>query len=393
MMSHTKTNGIVVMGPFRSGTSLACRMLAALGTDFGPANRMLRPDAFNPGGYLQRADVRLANSRLIRSAGSGVAWPEHPERIAACGDLSLLQGPALNWRAAAPLWGIKDPRFCATLLSWLRAGAIRPPRIRIVHVMRDNDACAGSMFSMPELARQLRPRTLVAARKTIARYADFAKWHATHLDCPVFPVRFERLIAHPSECVAGLAEFVGCLDEGRIAAAIRQVTIAPAGRRPNEGDDMHAVRIRKMREDDLPECMAILAAWNMAPRLPTEDTPDPERTGIEVANGFVAEAGGRIVGTCSYIVHSADLAETASLAVDPACKGGGVGHLLQQARLDEMRERGIKTVRTETDRPETIRWYVEHFGYRVVGTNPKKHAFSLTDVDYWTVLELDLVET
>jgi hypothetical protein len=63
---------------------------------------------------------------------------------------------------------------------------------------------------------------------------------------------------------------------------------------------------------------------------------------------------------------------------------------LQSARLDEMRRRGIRRVRTEADRPETIRWYVEMFGYRIVGTNPKKHAFSLEDVDFWTVLELDL---
>ena len=153
---------------------------------------------------------------------------------------------------------------------------------------------------------------------------------------------------------------------------------------------MNDAHIRKMREQDLPACMAILEDWNMAPRPPSDDTPEPERTAIEVANGFVAEAGGRIVGTCSYIVHEAGLAETASLAVDPAFKGGGVGYLLQKARLDEMRERGIRAVRTETDRPETVRWYVERFGYRIVGTNPKKHAFSLAGVDHWTVLELDL---
>lgn len=152
-----------------------------------------------------------------------------------------------------------------------------------------------------------------------------------------------------------------------------------------------ALIVRKMREADLPACMAILAQWDMAPRPASDETPDPERTGIDVANGFVAETGGRIVGTCGYIVHSADLAETASLAVDRNFKGGGVGYLLQQARLDEMRRRGIKTVRTETDRPGTIRWYVEKFGYRIVGTNPKKHAFSLADVDTWTILELDLI--
>lgn len=153
---------------------------------------------------------------------------------------------------------------------------------------------------------------------------------------------------------------------------------------------MGDIVIRKMRDSDVPACMAILESWNMAPRPPSADTPEPERTGIDVANGFVAEVDARIVGTCGYIVHSAELAETASLAVDPSFKGGGVGFLLQQARLDEMRQRGIRRVRTETDRPDTIRWYVERFGYRVVGTAPKKHAFSLAEVNHWTVLELDL---
>lgn len=222
-MRHTDTSGIVVMGPFRSGTSLVCRILSELGVDFGPTNRMLKPDIFNPGGYMQRADVRQANNRLIRSAGSRVAWPEHPEYIADHGDLSLLLQPDLGWRVAAPLWGIKDPRLCATLLSWLRAEAIQQSRIRVVHVMRDSDACAKSMFSMPELARQLRPRTLAAARKTITRYADLAAWHAAHLDSPVFSLAYENLTARPLECVAGLAEFAGCRDETRTSAAARLV--------------------------------------------------------------------------------------------------------------------------------------------------------------------------
>jgi hypothetical protein len=55
-----------------------------------------------------------------------------------------------------------------------------------------------------------------------------------------------------------------------------------------------------------------------------------------------------------------------------------------------MKALGIRHVRTEADRPETIAWYVRKFGYRVAGTVPKKHAFSLPDVGYWTVLTLDL---
>jgi hypothetical protein len=222
-MTQIKAGGIIVMGPFRSGTSLTCRILSALGVDFGPANRMLKPDLFNPSGYMQRADVRQANTRLIRSAGSCVAWPDDPERIAANGDLSVLQQPDLQWRDAASLWGIKDPRFCATLLSWVRSGSIRSSRLSIVHVTRDRDACARSLYAMPELARQLRPGTLASARKTIERYAGFAAWHAAHLDLPVLTLAFEELLAVPQEHVARLAAFVGNRNDSRIAAAIRLV--------------------------------------------------------------------------------------------------------------------------------------------------------------------------
>jgi len=147
------------------------------------------------------------------------------------------------------------------------------------------------------------------------------------------------------------------------------------------------IRIRKMEPGDLPEAREILDEWNMAPR---DDLPQAERSEIRLENSFVAEEEGRVIGMASYIVHGPEKAETASLAVRPECRGRGIGARLQRARLEEMRQRGIRTVRTETDRPETIRWYVEKFGYRKVGTKPKKHDFSLEDRDQWTVLELDL---
>jgi N-acetylglutamate synthase-like GNAT family acetyltransferase len=147
------------------------------------------------------------------------------------------------------------------------------------------------------------------------------------------------------------------------------------------------VLIRPMRPADVPAATAVLAMWNMAP---TPDEPDAERSGIDVENSFVAELDGRIVGTASYIMLGPDRAETASLAVDPSVRGAGLGYELQVARLEAMWRRGIRSVRTETDRPATVRWYLDKFGYEQVGTNPKKHAFSLPDVDEWVVLELDL---
>jgi predicted N-acetyltransferase YhbS len=155
--------------------------------------------------------------------------------------------------------------------------------------------------------------------------------------------------------------------------------------------DLAEVTIRKMRADDVPRVTEILTRWNMAPRAPTAELPDVESTGLEkLGAAIVAVAGDRVVGSASYILHGGRRAETGSLAVDPAWRGAGVGALLQRARLTELKSLGIEEIFTETDRPEVVDWYVRKFGYRIAGTRPKKHAFSRSDVDRWTVLELDL---
>ena len=150
------------------------------------------------------------------------------------------------------------------------------------------------------------------------------------------------------------------------------------------------ITIRKMIPGDLDQVIRILSEWNMAPVQATDQCPTPERSSVDVANSFVALDGDKVIGVCSYIILSPESAETASLAVHPKYKGKGIGYLLQEARLKEMKGRGIKLVRTETDRPETIEWYIKKFGYRVVGQNKKKHQFSLAHVDHWIVLELKL---
>lgn len=148
--------------------------------------------------------------------------------------------------------------------------------------------------------------------------------------------------------------------------------------------------IRRMRAADLAHVGEILACWNMAPIAPSASVPEPERSAIDVPRTFVAEAAGRLIGVASYLLRAGGEAETASLAVDPAWRGAGVGERLQEARLAELESLGVATVRTECDRPEVVAWYVRKYGYRVVGTKAKKHPFSLPDVDRWTVLELDL---
>ncbi|MEZ5614963.1 MAG: sulfotransferase [Rhodocyclaceae bacterium] len=219
-MNENESSGVLVLGPFRSGTSLACRILSRLGVDFGPEGALLEADLFNPRGYLQRADVRRANTRFIRSAGCPVFWPDHPERLARAGDLYVLDRMDLEWRSGTAVWGLKDPRFCATLLSWFEAGHFSPGRTRIVLVTRNPEDSARSLYAMPELSRQLHPRTLASAKKTVDRYAEFAAWHAQHLGLPVLALPFEDLLAQPAVLVGKLAEFVGNQSGAEIASAI-----------------------------------------------------------------------------------------------------------------------------------------------------------------------------
>ncbi len=153
---------------------------------------------------------------------------------------------------------------------------------------------------------------------------------------------------------------------------------------------MTPIEIRTMRPDDLERVVEILGCWGMAPVAPGPERPDPERSGLQAGRTLVASVQGRIVGVASYVIESPRFAVTESLAVDPDWVRRGIGERLHRARLDILRAQGIEKVRTEADRPQTIAWYVKHFGCRVTGTIPKKHAFGLEGVAEWTVLELDL---
>jgi uncharacterized protein (DUF849 family)/N-acetylglutamate synthase-like GNAT family acetyltransferase len=148
--------------------------------------------------------------------------------------------------------------------------------------------------------------------------------------------------------------------------------------------------IRPMQKSDMADVMALLAQWNMDPRSAEQTGAQPERDHIETDNTFVAILQNRLVGVASFLVHDAGHAETASLAVDPEVLGCGIGYQLQCRRLEEMRARGIRHVRTEADRPNVIRWYIEKFGYRKTGTAAKRHDFGDNKRGEWTILEMRL---
>src|SRR3972149_3427729 len=116
--------GIIVLGPYRSGTSLMSRILSKLGVNFGPDREMHAGTQYNPGGYFERAAINNANDAFITSSGGDLARPGDPVELARRGDPKPLREMDLTWMAAERTWGIKDPRLCASLWAWLALGII-----------------------------------------------------------------------------------------------------------------------------------------------------------------------------------------------------------------------------------------------------------------------------
>jgi hypothetical protein len=211
------------MGPYRSGTSLSCQVLSALGVDFGPAAEFqLVADRYNPGGYFQRRDVVEANASLIEACSPSVAAPVTPEQILASVADSWPARLDLGWTEAVPVYGLKDPRFSATLLTWLARGLLPRESLRIVRVVRSLDAVARSSVAHREVG-SFCDYDFAAGLDMASIYDRYADWHVSHLGVPSIEVHYEDLVAKPHTVVGDLAEFLGQTDGRRIQRACAAV--------------------------------------------------------------------------------------------------------------------------------------------------------------------------
>lgn len=142
--------------------------------------------------------------------------------------------------------------------------------------------------------------------------------------------------------------------------------------------------IEKASVEDYAAILSVMESWNM------HHIPSAEMEELDLSCFFVARLSGHVAGAAGYKVLSPDKGKTTLLGIRPQFSGMGIGRDLQNAMLDTMYNAGIRTVLTNTDRPETILWYKKHYGYRQIGTLKKICNFSLPDVDHWCTLEMDL---
>jgi len=142
--------------------------------------------------------------------------------------------------------------------------------------------------------------------------------------------------------------------------------------------------IERASPEELGDILQVMRPWNM------HHVPSPEMEELDLTCMFVARVDGRIVGAGGYKLLSGRRGKTTLMAVLPEFAGTGIGRALQDARLQAMASAGVTTVTTNADRPASIRWYKEHYGYREVGTLKKLHSFGSPGIDTWTTLEMDL---
>jgi hypothetical protein len=221
---------VIVLGPYRSGTSLTAQVLERLGVDFGPVADRIATNRFNPGGYLERGDLNELNRRLITSAGRTLGHPGEPESLTRLADRSILEGINLPWNGHASTWGLKDPRFCATLKIWVDSGALTADSLRIVRLIRDSDAVVRSSLEHPSV-RRFCEGDLQRARQMVHEYTKLADWQVKTLGLPVLNLAYDDLLRDPIEVITRIADWLGMNDSLSISKVARCVGKRSARRR------------------------------------------------------------------------------------------------------------------------------------------------------------------
>ena len=185
--------GIIVMGPYRCATSFLSHVLSGMGVSFGPVHELYPADEWNPYGYFQRRDVRQANDDFVASAGHSAFAPADLATLRKHGNIDHLRRANLDWRHGEDIWGIKDPRFCTTLMSWHEAGLFGR-NVGLIRIHREPLASARSLLQHPELAAQLGDASQETALRLILRYEQLADEQQRYFPGPVLSLEFNDVI-------------------------------------------------------------------------------------------------------------------------------------------------------------------------------------------------------
>ena len=157
--------------------------------------------------------------------------------------------------------------------------------------------------------------------------------------------------------------------------------------------------IRKAKEADIEDILNVLSGYNFKvlnaiDGAPVDDDAEDiitvynQISELDLEHAFVALQDGGIVGFCHYKHLEEGIAKTTLITVLPQYRELGLGKALQLARMKNAYERGYKKLITFCESPDSIRWYMKHFDYEIVKTEPVHHRLyflKLSDKLIWGV--------
>jgi D-inositol-3-phosphate glycosyltransferase len=230
LLAHAPARPIAcIIGPHRSGTSVAARFINLLGYSVGPEERLMEADAWNERGYWENLDFVRLNDALLAEAGGTWHSPPQTHALAAAVPnefLSEARKFIADTFSSEPRWAWKDPRTTLTLRFWRQA---IPDLACIVCVRNPADVC-----SSLETHHDIDVET---AEALWLRYTLDSIENSRGLAC-IF-VDFEDLVSSPAKQIERLANFLNVRERQAVAKAVREAElfVAPGLRHHSAGLD------------------------------------------------------------------------------------------------------------------------------------------------------------
>jgi hypothetical protein len=116
--------GMVVVGSYRSGTSVATRIVNLLGMPITHCSDLVRPGAANPTGFWESTLMNRHNEWLLQQVGSSWCHPpskEKSEHLLARDEWLRASRNLFRHVHRTRWWVWKEPRLCLTLPWWRKA--------------------------------------------------------------------------------------------------------------------------------------------------------------------------------------------------------------------------------------------------------------------------------
>jgi len=195
--STTNTQTVIILGMFRSGTSMVAGILDILGVDMG--SDMLPESRANPLGYFEDRAFMDLNRTIVEAAGGTLNDPPPLSAIKAQEERFRAQLRSMAAPDAPRRWGWKDPVTSLTIHCY--ADHLVNPSLIVCR--RDPEAVAASYAKMVEMSPSAVKELRAAYNRSIDEFIN------AHPDIPRLELCYDAFVNDPEAHVHRLIGFLG----------------------------------------------------------------------------------------------------------------------------------------------------------------------------------------